>query len=112
MHGVHETTVRQWCVGRRGAPPGVLEDLAGLHARIERSAGEALAVITAHPADLALDLGYAADDAEARGLGWPTASAQAAMLGIVVARLHPRPVRLVPRGSTPATAAAADAHGR
>ena len=52
-----------------------------------------------------IEIGLAADDAEARQIGWPCVGAQAAMLGIVAAHVD---VVIVPRGSTPATAAAAD----
>jgi hypothetical protein len=56
-----------------------------------------------------IEIGLAADDHEAQALGWPCVGAQEAMLGLVVARCR-RPVRIVPRGSTVATAAATDAH--
>lgn len=105
LHGVRLDTVKSWCSGRNIANTGVLGELRGLHARIERAAAEALATIATAPAAAEIELGYAADDAGARALGWPCASAQAAMLGIIMARCD-RPVRLVPRGSTLATALA------
>jgi hypothetical protein len=53
-------------------------------------------------------LGYPTDDHEAQGLGWPCVGAWRAMAArVVVAAL---PVRLVPRGSSLATAAAIEAH--
>jgi len=108
LHNVRLDTVKSWCAGRNRPPPAVLAELRALHARIERAAAEALAAIAAAPGADEIELGYAADDHEAEGLGWPCVGAQAAMLGLVLARLD-RPVHLVPRGSTLATAAAAAA---
>lgn len=113
LHGVRLDTVKSWCAGRNAAPAGVLAELRGLHERISRAAIEALAIIAQAPPDAAIELGYAADDAEAQSLGWPCVGAQAAMLGEMLALLSPdRAVRLIPRGASLATAAAADAHGR
>lgn len=110
--GVSINTVKSWMAGRANPRPGVIAELRALYARIERAAAEALAVIADAPADTVVELGYAADDHEAQGLGWPCCcGAQRAMLGIVAARCG-RTVRLVPRGSTSASAAAAEAHGR
>lgn len=104
-------TVKSWMAGRASPRPGVIAELRTLYATIERAAGEALAVIAANPDAGEIELGLASDDDEARGLGWPCVGAQAAMLGLVAARCG-RPVRVVPRGSTIATAAAADEHER
>ena len=104
-------TVKSWMAGRARAPAGVIAQLRALYGSIERAAAEALAVIAGQPDAAEIELGYAADDVEAQSLGWLCAGAQRAMLGIVAARCG-RPVRLVPRGSTLATAGAADAHRR
>lgn len=104
-------SVKSWMAGRANPRPGVIAELRALYARIERAAAEMLAAITAAPADTVIELGFPADDHEAQGLGWPCCGAQRAMLGIVAARCG-RTVRLVPRGSTAATAAASDAHDR
>lgn len=56
-----------------------------------------------------IELGCATDDHEAQSIGWPTASAQMAMTGRLLGKLDPEHralVKVVPRGSTPATAAA------
>lgn len=55
-----------------------------------------------------IELGYPADDHEARQLGFQTVSAWSAMAPRVIAEVD-APIKLVPRGSTPATAAAIDA---
>jgi hypothetical protein len=109
LHKVRLDTVKSWCAGRNPAPAGVLAELRGLYARQKQAADEALKAIAGFPEVDKVELGYAVDDAEAQALGWPCAAAQHASLGMVVARLD-RPVRLVPRGTTLATAAAADAH--
>lgn len=111
FHKVRLDTVKSWCSGRNRANDGVLAELRRLHAQIERVAAEALAAIAAAPEAEEIELGYAADDHEAQGLGWPCVGAQAASLGLVIARCD-RPIRLTPRGSTVATAAAAEAHRR
>lgn len=111
FHKVRLDTVKSWCAGRNRANDGVMAELRRLHEQIERVATEALAVIAAAPEAEEIELGYATDDHEARTLGWPCGGAQAASLGLVIARCD-RPIRLVPRGSTLATAAASDAHGR
>lgn len=111
MHGVRLDTVKSWCSGRNRANDGVIRELRQLHAKIERVATEALVLISRAPDAEEIELGYAADDHEAQALGWPCVGAQAASLGLVIARCD-RPVRLVPRGATVATAAAAEAHQR
>lgn len=105
---VNINTVKSWMAGRAVPRPGVIAELRALYARIEHAAAEALAVIAAHPDAGEIELGIATDDHEAQGLGWPYCGAQRAMLGIVAARCG-RTVRLVPRGTTVATAGAAEA---
>jgi hypothetical protein len=109
LHGVRLDTVKSWCAGRNPAPAGVIADLRALYAFQRRAADEALALAGKAPDGAEIEISYAVDDAEALAIGWPCAAAQHASLGMVVARLA-RPVRLVPRGTTLATAAAADAH--
>lgn len=111
LHQVRLDTVKSWCGGRNRANDGVLAELRQLHDQIERVAAEALAVIAAAPEAEEIELGYATDDHEAQALGWPCVGAQAASLGLVIARCQ-RTIRLIPRGSTLATAAAAEAHRR
>jgi hypothetical protein len=109
LSGVRLDTIKSWSSGRNRAPAGVLAELRTLYAQIERAAVEALGEIERHPEAEMIEIGLAADDHEAQALGWPCVGAQEAMLGLVVARCR-RPVRIVPRGSTVATAAATDAH--
>ena len=102
-------TVKSWAVGRNPAPPGALGEMKGLIAMQERAAREALAMIEREAVDMIeIEIGYPADDNEALALGWPCVGAWAAMAARVVASSE-RPVRLVPRGSTPATATAIEA---
>ncbi len=116
FHDVRHDTALSWSSGRRNPPPAVLADLVALRRRIERAADEAIALMrspASRGADV-IELGFCVDDAEAKGLGLPCAGAHAALLARVVAVAieDGRAVRLVPRGSTSATAAASDAHGR
>jgi hypothetical protein len=108
---VREDTVKSWRTGRNPTPPGVFVSLRTLYAGQTNAAGEALALLSSAPSDMVVELGLASDDAEAQLLGFPCVGAHAAVLGMVVGGAN-RPVRIVPRGSTPVTAAAADAHGR
>ena len=64
-----------------------------------------------------IEIGYPADDHEARQLGLPCTGAWRQMLARLIDELmimdpefDPIRIRLVPRGSTPATAGAADIH--
>lgn len=113
--GVRVDTVKSWSTGRNPAPAGAIASLRGLYAQIEKAAGEAekqiAAFIEQHGAPEGIELGLASDDHEARlpPLGWPCVGANAAMLGIVAARATIN-VKIVPRGSSAASAAAADAH--
>jgi hypothetical protein len=110
FHDVRLDTVKSWSSARNNPPAGVIEELRGLYARIARAAAEAVAAIGAGatPAE-AVELGIAVDDQEAQSLGWPCVGAHAAVLGLVAAQCR-LAVSIVPRGCTPATAAAADAH--
>jgi hypothetical protein len=105
-------TIKSWASGRRQAPQDALAELATLANRIDTAAAEALAQIermaAQHGIPSEIDLGVAADDAEAQSIGWPCVGAQCASLGLVVARGTKRGYRfrVSPRGSTVATAAA------
>lgn len=110
---VRVDTVKSWSSGRNRVAPGALEELWTLADRIERAAVEAERVFRQQWSgrETVIELGIAADDHEAQQLGWPCVGAQRAMAARLWYKL-PREVEvvLVPRGSTPATAAAADAH--
>jgi hypothetical protein len=98
-------TIKSWSNGRRIAHPDAIAALRALYRRLEVAANEALQIITDHPSDAIVELGLASDDYEAQQLGWPCVDVHAAVLGLVAARTD-RQVRIVPRGSTSATAAA------
>lgn len=57
-----------------------------------------------------IEVGIASDDAEARSLGWPCVGAQRMSIALAAARIKDFRIVIVPRGTTPATAAAADAN--
>jgi hypothetical protein len=101
--------------GKSVTPPGVVLEMANLvhnqwNAAVQ-SVSQAQALVRQHGTPTQIPLGFPADDHEARSMGWPTVSAWQAMAGLALADM-PREllplVRLVPRGSTPATAAAID----
>ncbi|MFN7305714.1 MAG: hypothetical protein ACK5TQ_03935 [Acetobacteraceae bacterium] len=109
LHQVRLDTIKSWCAGRARAPVGVIAELRTLYKRQKTAAAEALQMVAERPEVSQIELGYAVDDHEAEGMGWPCAAAQWATLGMVVAACD-RSVSLVPRGTTVATAAAADQH--
>ena len=108
LHKVRLDTVKSWCAGRNAAPAGVFAELRALYARQTQAADEALKAIAGFPEADKVELGYAVDDAEAQTMGWPCASAQWTSLGMIAAGTD-RQITLAPRGTTVATAAAADA---
>ena len=110
LHDVRLDTIKKWCqaTGNR-APRALVQELAALIVKQGNAADEAVAACS----DVAtVELGLASDDYDAQQLGWPTATAHAATIATVAARLiaDGLNVEIVPRGSTPATAAAAGQH--
>lgn len=112
--GVRIDTVKGWYRPRPSAArPGVLSELRALHAKQRRAAARQIALIRQlvrqHVAPDAIELALSSDDVEARQRGWPCVGAERMTYAMVAARVD-LPYVLVPRGSTPASAAAADAH--
>lgn len=111
--GVRIDTVGSWYRSPpKSARPGVLAELRALHAAQRRAAANMIRAARQQVKALgtpdAIELAIASDDYEARQRGWPCVGAQRQMYAMVAARLD-YPFMLVPRGSTTATAAAADA---
>ncbi len=106
-------TVKSWSCGRNRCPQGALDEMKALIHCQSAAAEEHLKTIKniTRKADAvqAVELGYPADDHEAQTLGWPCVGAWRGMAARVLAA-STIPITLVPRGSTPATAAAIDAH--
>lgn len=114
---VSPSSIDKWRLSTRNPPPrGALEALADLHARQRKAAQAMIEIvqeqINAHGPKGGIELGFCSDDAEAQSLGWPCVGAHRAVLAMVAAAVIPlgTEVDFVPRGSTPATAAGADAH--
>lgn len=108
---VPEHTIIAWDT-RRGVPFDAVHQLRILHRSLEKAAEEEVRRIRKRaPAIPVLELGLASDDVEARQLGLPCVGAHQALLGLIAAKLN-RHVRVVPAGSTVATAAAMDAFER
>jgi hypothetical protein len=105
FHDVRLDTVKSWSTGRNRAPDGALAELAELAARIDEAADEAVETIhrtaEAHGFPGVVDLGLAADDDEARLIGWPCVGAHRAVLAMTVARgmAEGLQFRIVPRGA-------------
>ena len=113
FHKVRHDTAKSWSSGRNGTPYGAIDELYDLVARQLRAAKEGAKLIQdlvarqGPPEDI--ELGLASDDYEAQGLGWPTQTAHKVVIGLTIGLLPPdlaARVRVVPRGTTTATAAA------
>lgn len=107
---VSPSSVDKMSRGIRSAPEGVLAELRSLHAAIRRASEEAFQALSSAPVGMEIEIGYPADDHEAQALGFPCVGAWRAMCAGAIARV-PHRVVLVPRGSTPAAAAAMRGHG-
>lgn len=104
-------TVKSWSSGRNRCPDGAMGDMRGLIAGQRQSAKNALAqiddLVRQHDAPDAVELGEPVDDADAQAIGWPCVGAWRGMAARLVAGAPTGVVfAIVPRGSTPATAAA------
>ena len=104
-------TIRSWSSGRNRCPDGALDDLKKLILKQARTASEALDQIsrleTSHGLPEAVELGEPLDDDDAQSIGWPCLGAWRGMAARVIAEAPKGIViAIVPRGSTPATAAA------
>jgi hypothetical protein len=107
---VREDSVRTTLRGKWRAPQGWIEELSAVYDLIESRADALCDQLEQVAEGTVVELGYAADDAEAQDLGWPCVGAQMAALRRVWEDQRDRlTIALVPRGSTSATAAAADA---
>jgi hypothetical protein len=104
--GVPEPLAQSWEEAPRGVPPRAIHRLRALYRTLEKSAEAQVAQVRAvAPFTAVLELGLASDDVEAQQFGLPCVGAHEALLGLIAARLN-RHVRVVPAGSTVATAAA------
>lgn len=110
FHGVRLDTAKSWAQGRRAAPDGAINELRRLYERIEGAADQFLDLLDEMPegGPEEIEIGYPADDHEAQSLGFPCVGAWRAMAARIAASID-QPIKLVPRGSTPATAAAIEA---
>ena len=95
-------------------PTDALTMLNGLIDRQDIAARETLSIIMQHidnPELEDVEIGVSVDDHEAQSIGWPTASAHAAVIHRLMEIAEDpvrRRIRVVPRGATPGTAAAID----
>lgn len=104
-------TVKSWSSGRNRCPDGAIGDMLALVAKQERAAGEALAqinqMIATNGVPDTIELGEPVDDEDAQNIGWPCVGAWRGMAARVIAGAPAGGAFvIVPRGSTPATAAA------
>lgn len=112
-------TVKSWSNGRNNAPEGAKKDLSQLYSQIEKTAAQGFDFLSQKISDIGevpeeIELGVAVDDAEAQALGLPFASCHQVAIALLVllGRAEGWRFNVVPRGSTVATAGAADAHSK
>ncbi len=117
FHDVRPDTVKSWSSGRNNAPQQVLDDLVNLAYAIENGADEAVYQfeMMTEKAGGVIEIGFCADDHEAQSLGLPFKSCHDQLISRLIFLLSdeciaPSSIKLVPRGSTLTTAAAADVH--
>lgn len=107
---VRPDTVKSWCAGRNACPEGAHRDMRDLIAKQKRAAAEAIAQIKRlsldHGSPDVIELAEPVDDDDAQAIGWPSVGAWRGMAARVVLGAPHVQFRIVPRGSTPATAAA------
>lgn len=106
-------SIASYASGRRVPPNGMFSELHELAARQEAAAEQALQIWEAAGEPNEIEIGIASDDHEAQTLGWPCRGAHAAVIRRLWEMLPPTTKFLVvPRGSSLATAAAADERDR
>ena len=106
-------TIKSWSSGRNNAPDGVLYEMSEIIDNLEDQAFNVYNHIKNHPSAERYEIGYCADDEEARSLGFKCKSLHDAALRRVLEYCEPHErekLVIVPRGSTAGTAAAIDQH--
>lgn len=109
---VRPDTAKSWWLDKRTCPDPVLLALQELFDRIDGAAEQVITLIEEQDPP-GIEIGVAVDDTEAQALGLPTVGAHHAMCRRILELADPDyllKIRFVPRGSTPGTAGAADAH--
>lgn len=111
-------TVKAWVRGKDAPPKRVMEELDHIFRTIEAVITEALGQIDKMAEEKGMpeeiEIGYCTDDAEANSLGFPYKSVHDTVISHILAtgRGDGFKFKIVPRGSTLATAGATDAHGK
>lgn len=113
--GIRPDTVKGYASPSRPQqpPPGVLAELHELAARQDQAALDEVDTWEQQGRPSEIEIGLASDDYEAQGLGWPCVGAHRAVIRRLWELLPPEVrIVMVPRGSTPSTAKAADIRER
>lgn len=103
-------TVENNASGKNQTKPAVMEELRDLYNVQRDAANHALAELDRRQLDV-LVLGRPSDDQEAQSAGWPCVGAWVGAAAMVIAETSAT-TRVVPLGSEPATALAADMRAR
>ena len=119
---IGEKHVEKLRSGARTPAPAMLAELQKLWTLIEQAAVDGAEAMTAEGIlenDVKIEIGYPVDDHEAESLGFPCIGAWRQMAARLMDELVMMDdgfdlgrISFVPRGSTPSTAAAMDAHGQ
>lgn len=108
--GVTKETVRDWSRGKSRTPADALEAMHDLVSRMLEKSDTLLdaydELSSLHESPDVIEIGMSTDDHEAKANGFVDLNHERATIGLAVAQLPLGAVKIVPRGSTLATAAA------
>ena len=110
LNAPHKNITR-WANGALEPPVGVTKELAKLIHKQNEAVKQTLDLIGQSKSVGEYEIGCPSDQIEANDMGWPTVSAFKIVAGRVIAEAQVN-IKVVPRGSTVGTAAAADIQDR
>lgn len=108
---VSHKNITRWENGTLEPPHGAFEELIKLVKKQNEAVKQTLALIGKSKGIGEYEIGCPSDQIEANDMGWPSVSAFKIVAGRVIAEAQVN-IKVVPRGSTVGTAAAADIQDR
>lgn len=108
---VSRKNITRWANGTLEPPAGVLNELAKLIQKQNEAVKQTLDLIGRSKSVDEYEIGCPSDQIEANDMGWPSVSAFLVVAGHIIAEAA-QDIKVVPRGSTVGTAAAADVQDR
>ena len=108
---VSRKNITRWANGTLEPPAGVLNELTKLIQKQNEAVKQTLDLIGQSEGVGEYEIGFPTDGTEAKDMGWPSVSAFKMVAGRIIAEATDV-IKVVPRGSTVGTAAAADVQDR